>query len=137
MSYLKERVSYLKGLAEGMKLDDSNNEGILLKAIIEVMDEIASEVDKVEELQEQLSEQVDTIDEDLGEIEGIIFDEEGEKDIFDGKIECPFCKEEIDIDFDMIDDETDTIECPNCNKKIEIDWDCDCEDCNIIEDSKE
>ena len=133
MSYLKERVSFLKGLAEGMQLDDSSSEGKLLKAIIEVLDDVAISVDDVEEVQEQLSEQVDIIDEDLAEIERIIFDEDDEEDDDDDystEIECPYCNEEIDIDFDMIDEETDTIECPNCHKKIDIDWDCDCEECS-------
>jgi len=138
MSYLKERVSYLKGLAEGMKLDDSTNEGKLLKAIIEVLDDVALSVDDVEEVQEQLSEQVDIIDEDLAEIERIIFDEEEEEEeevedddeADSGQIMCPYCNQEIDIDFDLIDEETDTIECPSCHKKIDIDWDCDCEECS-------
>jgi len=59
MSYIKERVSYLKGLAEGMKIDDSTNEGKLLKAMIEVLDDIALAVEDIEEVQEQLEEQVE------------------------------------------------------------------------------
>ena len=34
MGFLRERVSYLKGLCEGMKLDANTNEGKLLTAII-------------------------------------------------------------------------------------------------------
>ena len=37
MGYLSERVSYLRGLADGMKLNEDTNEGRLLKEIIEVL----------------------------------------------------------------------------------------------------
>lgn len=131
MSYLKERVAYLRGLAEGMQISDSTNEGKLLKAMLEVLDDVALAVDDVEEVQEQLSEQVDNIDEDLAEIERVIFDEEDEDDdMFFAEIECPYCNETISIDEDMIDDDGDTIECPNCHKQIELEWECDCEDCD-------
>ena len=59
MNYLKERVAYLKGLAEGMQLNDTTNEGKLLKAIIEVLDDVALAVDDIEDVQEQISEQLD------------------------------------------------------------------------------
>ncbi|MCX8131656.1 MAG: hypothetical protein N3I35_16375 [Clostridia bacterium] len=134
MSYMKERVAYLRGLAEGMQISDATNEGKLLKAIIEVLDDIALAVDDIEEVQEQLSEQVDSMDEDLAEVERVIFDEEDEEDeeddyFYESEIECPYCNEKIDIDEDIIDDETSTIKCPNCHKEIEIDWECGCEDC--------
>ena len=74
MNYLRERVAYLKGLADGMKLDTSTNEGRLLKAVLDVLDDIALAVDDIEETQEQLSEQVDEIDEDLAEIENLLYD---------------------------------------------------------------
>ncbi|MCX7843273.1 MAG: hypothetical protein N2489_09410 [Clostridia bacterium] len=131
MSYLKERVAYLRGLAEGMQLSDSTNEGKLLKAMLEVMDDFALAVDDIEEVQEQLSEQVDNIDEDLAEIERVIFEEEEQEDddFCFTEVECPYCNETISVDKDMIDDDGETIECPSCHKKIELEWDCGCEDC--------
>ncbi|MCX7710350.1 MAG: zinc-ribbon domain-containing protein [Clostridia bacterium] len=130
MSYLKERVAYLRGLAEGMQISDASNEGKLLKAILEVLDDVALAVDDVEEVQEQLSEQVDNIDEDLAEIERVIFDEEDEDDeLCFAEIECPYCNETISVDEDMIDDDGETIECPNCHKQIELEWECGCEEC--------
>jgi hypothetical protein len=132
MGYLKERVSYLRGLAEGMQLNEATNEGKLLKAMIEVMDDISLAIEDVEEIQDQLGEQVDTIDEDLAEIEKIIFDDECEDNDDDacfGEIDCPHCGESVEICEDMIDDETDSFECPHCHKDIEIEWDCSCEEC--------
>ena len=129
MNYLKERVAYLKGLAEGMNLDDETNEGKLLKAIIEVLDDVALAVDDIEEVQEQLSDQVDNLDEDLAEVEKVVFDEEydfEDEEDYIGEFECPHCKEKIEIFADMIDVDTKIIKCPECNKDIEVEWDCDC-----------
>lgn len=128
MSYLKERVSYLKGLAEGMQISDASNEGKLLKAMIEVLDDMALSMEDMEEVQEQLNEQVDNIDEDLAEIERVVLGEEDDEILFK-EIECPHCGEKVDIDADMIDEEGGTIQCPSCHKDIELVWDCDCEDC--------
>ena len=142
MSYLKERVAYLKGLAEGMQISDSTNEGKLLKAIIDVLGDEALSVDDVEEVQEQLSEQVDEIDEDLGEIEELIFDgdyeddedDEGDEDEDDedsstSEFKCPHCGEKVNIKEALIDRDKDSIKCPHCGGDIEIEWDCDCDDC--------
>lgn len=137
MNYLKERVAYLKGLAEGMQLNDTTNEGKLLKAIIEVLDDVALAVDDIEDVQEQISEQLDDMDEDLAEVEKAVFEDEDEdydddececcEDI--GEFECPHCHEKIEISEDMFDEEKDSIECPHCHQPIEIEWECDCEDC--------
>jgi len=128
MGYLRERVSYLKGLAEGMQISDATNEGKLLKAIIEVMDDVALAVEDVEEVQEQMGEQIETIDEDLAEVESILFDEDDEYDdecCYATHVECPYCNEKMDIDESMIDD-NDMVECPNCHKEFEVEWDCEC-----------
>lgn len=130
MSYLKERVAYLKGLTEGMQISDASNEGKLLKAIVDVLEDFALTVEDVEEIQDQLSEQVDEIDEDLSDLESMIFDEDEDDDSMVGEVECPFCSQEFEISEDLFDDEKNTIECPNCHKKIDVEWDCDCGDCD-------
>lgn len=127
MSYISERVAFIKGLAEGMKINDSTNEGKLLNAIIDVLDDIALAVDDIEEIQDEMSEQVDGIDEDLAEVEKLIYDEDDEEIQFE-EVECPYCGEIIEVDLDMIDEDAETIECPHCNQKIELEWDCDCDD---------
>ena len=55
MSYLTERAAYLKGLAEGLKIDESSNEGKLFSALLDVIEEIADEVTMMEERQDDMS----------------------------------------------------------------------------------
>lgn len=151
MNYLKERVAYLKGLAEGMQISDATNEGKLLKAIIDVLDDVALSVDDIEEVQEQLSEQIDEIDEDLAGIESLIYDDEldcaecekvstdnvedGNDEDEDDEIECPHCGESIPIDEAFL--KKDSFICPHCSNEIEIEWACDCEDCSDNSDDCE
>jgi DNA-directed RNA polymerase subunit RPC12/RpoP len=150
MNYLKERVAYLKGLAEGMQISDSTNEGKLLKAIIDVLEDVAIAVDDVEEVQEQLSEQVDEMDEDLAEIESILYDEEyecdecsddedeeedDEDDDAVAEFDCPHCGKSITLEASDINE--DSIACPHCKKEIEIEWTCDCEECADCDDDED
>ena len=39
MSSINDRVAYLKGLAEGMKLSDETNEGKLMLKMLDVLEE--------------------------------------------------------------------------------------------------
>ncbi|MDP4093541.1 MAG: hypothetical protein Q8920_09290 [Bacillota bacterium] len=131
MGLISERVAYLKGLAEGMKLNEESNEGKLLKAIIDVLDDVALSVEDVEDVQEALSQQVDEIDEDLSEIESILFDEEEDDDEdeecdCETEIECPYCNETICLEDGEMDEEEGTITCPSCKKEFDYKWECDC-----------
>ena len=146
MSYLKEKVAYLKGLAEGMQVSNATNEGKLLKAIIDVLEDVAISVDDVEEVQEQLSEQLDEMDEDLAEIERLVFDEEcdceeceddeeEEEDETVNEFDCPNCGESIVLEDAFV--KKDSILCPHCHKEIEIEWTCDCEECEDSEDNSD
>ena len=149
MNYLKEKVSYLKGLADGMQINDTTNEGKLLKAIIDVLDDIALAVDDIEEVQEELSEQVDEMDEDLAEVESLIYDyadddecdccecdedEEDEDEEIIAEFDCPHCGETVNLADAFM--KKDSILCPHCNKEIEIEWSCDCEECEECDDDE-
>lgn len=126
MSYISERVAFIKGMAEGMNINDSTNEGKLLNAIIDVLDDISLAIEDVEEIQDEMGQQVDGIDEDLAELEKVMYDEDDELE-FD-EVECPYCGKDIEVDLEMIDEDAETIECPHCHEKIELEWDCECDD---------
>ena len=51
MSYLTERASYLQGLADGLKINEDTNEGKLLLAMLDLIDEMACELDDLDERQ--------------------------------------------------------------------------------------
>lgn len=135
MEELIKKISYLKGFADGLDINEKTDEGKLLKKIVEAMEEIADAVSDIASDQEDLYNQVEAIDEDLGELEEEIYGDgcecgEGGDDIDYFEIECPNCKEAIRIDEDFFDDDEEKpLICPNCKKEIELDFSCDCGEC--------
>ena len=131
-----ERVSYLKGLAEGLDIDASTKEGKLLNAIIETLDDLAFEVSDMQEVIGELGEQVDMIDEDLDALEEIVYEDEEDDDdcdcdcdCCDGdlyEVVCPACGDSIYLDEDMV--EEGEIDCPNCGEHLEFDFEEDDEE---------
>ncbi len=133
-----EKVAYIKGLIEGLGLDDSTKEGKVILAIVDVLDEIALSVSDLEDSVDILGEQMETLDEDLEDIYEEIFGEDDEEDDgeFDGElyeVECPSCGEIICLDEDMLDE--GEIDCPSCGEPLEFDLDgAIAEECGCGED---
>jgi len=71
-----EKIAYIKGLAEGLKIDDSTNEGKVLTAIIDLLGDITEEICDIEEGCEEIIEQIDAVDEDLSDLESFIYEDD-------------------------------------------------------------
>lgn len=71
-----ERVAYLKGLAEGLGLDKENKQDRLIAAIIDVLEDVALDLEDLEEAALDLGEELDAISDDLAAVEEIIYDED-------------------------------------------------------------
>ena len=139
-----EKAAYIKGLAEGLELDESKKEYKLIKAMIDLLSDITEEICEIEDGCDELMEQIDAVDEDLSNVEDIIYgdDDDDECDCGGGdevyEIECPNCHDTIYLDEDMLDEEGMT--CPNCGTELEFDFDCDCcdsDDCDCGKEEKE
>ena len=131
-----EKIAYIKGLAEGLNLDETTKEGKILAAVIDLLGDITSEICEIEDGCDELMEQIDAVDEDLSTVEDIIYgDDDDDCDCDDCcdcddevyEIECPACHDTIYLDEEMLDNEGMT--CPNCGTELEFDFDCDCDDC--------
>lgn len=132
MSELKDKVAHLKEMAGGLKVGESQEYGNLLNSIIEALDVLTGEVEKLDSQQVKMQEQVNTIDEDLGTLEEEVYDSED----YDGElieITCPHCEEVISFTEDAISEEGE-VECPDCHKTFEVEWECDCDDCSDCND---
>ena len=73
---LTEKVAYLKGLAEGLNLDKDAKETKLFEAMFDILEDMALTVNDIDEDLAAVEELVDCIDEDLDELEDIIYDDE-------------------------------------------------------------
>ena len=67
MSYLGERVAYLRGLSEGLDISEQTAEGKLLLKMIEVLEDVADSINEIEQTQDEMDEYIQDIDEDLGD----------------------------------------------------------------------
>ena len=146
-----EKIAYIKGLAEGLGLDEATKEGKILTAIIDLLGDITDEICEIEDGCDELMEQIDAVDEDLSDLENFIYeDDDDDCDCCDDdcdcgccedevyEIECPACNDVIYLDADMLAEEG--MVCPNCGTDLEFDFDldCDCEcDCCSAEEDEE
>ena len=59
---LTEKVAYLKGLAEGLALDESKPEIKVIKAMMDILDDLALTVSDLEDGMDLISEQLDAVE---------------------------------------------------------------------------
>lgn len=140
MEDLSSRMGYLRGLAEGLGINDETREGKIIGQIISVLDDIVESVEALKEDYDELFSYVEAIDEDLTDLEND-FDEEDEEDEgYDDydedededegdeeeydvsfTVECPECRQEVVIDEDILEDEESLeVLCPNCGRVVFI-----------------
>ena len=131
MSDLTARAAYLKGLAEGMKLDQSTDERKLLLAVINVLEDYAKEIDSIDTECGFMSDSIADIEDEVDFLGSAVFHGEhahmhgGEKD--EVQVKCPNCGEDIVVSMDDV--EEDEVVCPACGAEIELDLTCGCDDC--------
>lgn len=110
MDFLYEKISYLKGLADGLDVKSDTKEGKLFNAMLEVIEEIADGMSDIVEEQEEMNEYLDLLDEDLTTIEEELFDDvEIDED------------DDYDFDDDYYDDDY-----------YDDDYDDDCDCCETL-----
>lgn len=137
---ISEKVAYIKGLAEGLALDSDDKNSKVLKAIIELLEDIALTVEDLEDGCAELCEQIDAVDEDLSNLEDFVYEDDEEDEYYDEdeyfddeddlyEVECPACHDIVYLDEGML--EEGEIACPNCGTNLEFDLeDCDCDNCD-------
>lgn len=131
MSYFTEKAAYLKGLAEGLEIDGSTKEGKLLNAMLDVIVDMADELEMLDEKQDDMLDLISEIAEDDCDCDCCDCDDD--LDYFE--IQCEKCGHTICLDEDLLDSDDDIV-CPVCGEVIELEFedcdccDCDCDDCH-------
>lgn len=129
MMNLTEKASYIKGLAEGMELDANDRSAKLILKLIDVIDDMALTISDLEDELATVIEQVDAVDEDLSLLEDDFYenyDEDDDEYLYDEdeeffEVECPECHDNIILDEEMVSE--GGIKCPNCGTDIEFEMD--------------
>lgn len=140
---VSEKVAYLKGLAEGLGLDKETKEGKLISVIIDTLEDMALEIEELDEYAQDIGEEIDALSDDLEDVKEAIFgsdeDDEDKEDDGEGddkcccddgecayEVTCPSCGEDIVVE--ESDLEKGAIACPKCNDKLEFEFDEDDEE---------
>lgn len=126
---ITEKVSYIKGMAEGLKLDDSTKEGKILLAMLDVLNDMAYQIEDIDSDLNDMADVVGDLDDTVLELEEELYGDSGhdhdcdcgcfddEEDFYE--ITCPKCNNTITVDFDVI--AAGGILCPNCGEPLEFD----------------
>jgi len=130
---ISEKVAYIKGLTEGMKIDESTNEGKITLAMLDVLKDIAREIESIDEELDDMADVVADVEDAVCELEDEVYGEDfgeygDDDDLYE--ITCRKCDNVISVDMSMLED--GSVTCPNCGEVIEFDIDiidsdeCDC-----------
>lgn len=140
---LSEKAAYLKGLMEGLKLNEESDEGKMFAGIVDLLGDMAKNIANIEETTIAISDELDEIEDDLDAIDDFIayLDDEAFEDDYDDEdydeldeedededefdfddttvyeVECK-CGEIIDFDEETL--ESGSITCPNCGEVLEF-----------------
>lgn len=124
MSKLTDKASYLKGLAAGMKLNLEKDNNQLIVEILDLLSETAEEIERMNDAHDELNEYVESIDDDLADLEETLFGDDDDCCCGCDDDDCDCCDDdEDDEDEDEDDDEDDeliTYACPSCGHEIEF-----------------
>ena len=134
---IKEKVSYIKGLVEGMEIDNKD----LGKVILVMIDTITDMADEIEDLTDNaldIGEELDELSDDLANVEETLEDlvEELESGgAFDDDDYADDLFEDDDDDYDYDEngyEEENTKRCSGCGKQEEVDflYDITCPNCS-------
>ena len=135
---LTEKTAYIKGLCEGLEFDKKDSaEAKIIKALIDLCDDMAKEIDDIECDIADLADYCEELDEDLGDVEQVLIDEFDDECDCDCDCDCCDCDDECDGDCDECElcgtcelcDDEDYYEiiCPSCGETVCFDESIDCE----------
>lgn len=124
-----EKSAYLKGLAEGLSLDPQKPETKIINALLELVSDMSQKITELEHDVEVLNDYADELDEDLGFVEELLYeDDEDEDGYLDDEDDCDFdCANCDHGDLCLADEDGEAEEgfrcvmCPACSEKIYFD----------------
>lgn len=126
MESLTSKVAYLAGFIDGLELDKTTKEGKAIEQIIEVLKDMALEIEGISENQMDIEDYLGELDEDLAYVEDDLFDIDEDDDDDDDEdmddfieMKCGSCGEVIYVDSVIVDDGEDML-CPRCHEPLEF-----------------
>jgi len=128
---VREKIAYLRGIIDGDPSMEEGRNGFLFTKMLQVLEELADEVDDLAEAQEELDDYLQEVDFDLAYLEDEFFlddddhecdcechDDDDWDDSLEGslvEVECPDCEDIVTFDEDFLFDQGVQIRCPRCD----------------------
>ena len=123
---LKEKAAYLKGLVEGLGIDESTKEGKVIKAMSELLCEMAQTVDSIDEDITQAYDQINDLSEELEDLEADLYEDDDADEEEDAE-SADDTEDEDDEDDNAEDDNADVasepyyeVACPACGETVYV-----------------
>lgn len=92
MDYILQRIAYLEGLLDGLKIDEESKEGQVLAELVDIVGDLA---DTIRDELLDLESYVDVVEEDLADLE---------EEVYEGSdFDLDFLSDYDDFDFDDFD----------------------------------
>ena len=113
-----EKVAYLKGLAEGMGIQEDGGQGKLFHVIIDILEDLSLDLADTKDALVDLTDGVEEINSCGGDDEDEEYDDEDEDDTVFYSVECPGCGFKLTVDEDTLD--AGSFECPECGEVIDF-----------------
>lgn len=123
MQSIRSRVSYLQGLVSGLAIDSSTKEGRILNEMVQLLGDVSNELEELKANQSELESYLESLDEDLYDLEGEIYSSQDAMLDVDEEnmveVQCPECHDLVYFDADLLE-EDDIIEvtCPHCDTVV-------------------
>jgi phage FluMu protein Com len=120
---LRDKFAHLKGTVSALGLEAKTPEGRVLLEMVDLLDLVVQRMAELKASQEELGEYLESVDEDLYELEGEVYGSEEEEAQGDGnrhaEVECPQCRKIVCFDEDLLDEEGSVeVFCPDCNALV-------------------
>ena len=115
---MKEKAAYLKGLIEGLGIDETTKEGKVIKAMSALLGELAEAVDGIDEDVTRAYDQINDLSEELEDLEADLYeDDEGEEPEEDEDTEDDA---DDDDNADVAGEPYYEVACPACGKTVYV-----------------
>ena len=110
---LAEKAAYLKGLMDGIKLDTEKDENRLLKAVVDLLQDMAVSIDDLEDNAIAVSDELDEIEDNLDAIDEFLMDYDEDDDFND---DFDYDPDDGDDEYDFGEEAVYEVTCPKCGE---------------------
>lgn len=115
---MREKAAYLKGLVEGLGIDETTKEGKVIKAMSELLCEMAQAIDGIDEDVTQAYDQINDLSEELEDLEADLYEDDEEAD--EDEADDAAAEEDEDDNADVASEPYYEVACPACGETVYV-----------------